>query len=171
MPHAVIIAVLGFVPLCMLSDVRSRRIPNPLSVAGVGVGVGLNVHYFGLTGLAMSTTGLVLAVVMLLAPFATGGIGGGDVKMMGALGAMLGPRLILFGLIVGLALGGIIAALHAARRGMLRATVTGFARRIGAALRLGTIEPLRMSAGDGSGITLPYSVPLGLGALAALFGG
>jgi prepilin peptidase CpaA len=171
MPNPLIVAVLGFVPLCMLSDVRSRRIPNPLSVAGVGVGIGLNCHYFGLAGLAMSATGLVLAVGMLLAPFAAGGIGGGDVKMMGALGAMLGPSHILFGLIVGLALGGIIAALHAARRGMQRATVSGFARRISAALKQGSAEPLRMTAGDGSGITLPYSVPLGLGALAALFGG
>ena len=171
MPHAVIAAVLGFVPLCVVSDVRGRRIPNPLSVAGAGVGVGLNLHYFGAEGLALSFMGLALAVGVLIAPFAVGGIGGGDVKMMGALGAMLGPRLVLFGLIVGLALGGVIAALHAARRGMLRRTVVGMFDRIRGAVTVGTVEPLRMSPGDGSGLTLPYSLPLGLGALLALLGG
>ena len=170
-PPAVIAAVVGFVPLCMLSDLRSRRIPNALSLTGIVAGLALNLYYFGVAGLAASVAGLVLAVSVLIVPFAVGGIGGGDVKMMGALGALLGPRLVAIGLIVGLLLGGVSAAGSAARHGMLRSIIVDLTHRTRAALELGSAAPLRMSAGDGSGITLRYSVPLGLGVLVALFAG
>ena len=171
MSTVVVASVLGFVTLCVLSDVRTRRIPNALSLAGVLAGLVVNLLHSGAAGLAASTLGLGLAVAVLIAPFAAGGIGGGDVKMMGALGAMLGPRLVVDGLLIGVLLGGVNAAVYAARHGLLRKTLSGIVSRLRAALRGGSVEPLRMSAGEGSGLVLPYSLPLGVGAVVALLGG
>jgi prepilin peptidase CpaA len=166
-----IAVVLGFVMLCVLSDVRTRRIPNALSLTGVFAGLVLNLQHAGAAGLATSALGLGLAVALLIAPFAAGGIGGGDVKMMGALGAMLGPHLVVSGLLIGALLGGVHAAVCAARRGLLHQTLSGVTHRLGTALGRRSVEPLRMSAGEGTGLVLPYSLPLGAGAIVALLGG
>jgi prepilin peptidase CpaA len=167
----VVATVLGFVMLCVLSDVRTRRIPNGLSLAGVFAGIVLNMQHAGAAGLAASALGLGLAMALLIAPFAAGGIGGGDVKMMGALGAMLGPHLVVSSLLIGALLGGVHAAVYAARRGLLRQTLSSVTHRLRTALGRRSVAPVRMSAGEGSGLVLPYSLPLGAGAIVALLGG
>src|SRR5262249_56054418 len=88
-------------------------------MAGIAAGVALNGLCFGPRGLGASLAGCVLVGGLLLAPFAAGGIGGGDAKMMAALGALLGPRLGVASLLVGMILGGIVMAVHLARRGQL----------------------------------------------------
>ena len=168
MPATLILTVLAFVSLCILSDVHARRIPNPLSVAGMVAGLMLNIIHFGGAGIAASVAGFALATALLIAPFAAGGVGGGDVKMMAAVGAMLGPRLVTLSLGLGILLGGFIAVWFAARRGVLRRTLTGIVSRARDAVLMRTLAPLRMLPADGSGLTLPYSIPLGLGAMLAL---
>ena len=111
---------LGFVSLCAVSDVRTRRIPNALTASGMLAGLAVNTLSRGAPGFFDSLTGLVLSGVVLLAPFALGGIGGGDVKMMAAVGAIVGARLGLTGLAVGIVLGGVVMVVHLARQGRLR---------------------------------------------------
>src|SRR5262249_35258860 len=84
-PAPVTVTTLVFAALCIACDVRRRRIPNLLSGLGMAVGIVLNGLYFGSDGLLGSMSGLLVAVVVLLPPFAMGGLGGGDVKMMGAI--------------------------------------------------------------------------------------
>ena len=79
----------------------------------------------GTAGLLDSLAGLGVTVGVLLWPFAMGGIGGGDVKMMGAIGALLGPRLSLMGLGAGVILGGAAMVWHLARQGRLREKLMG----------------------------------------------
>src|SRR5512134_2588314 len=116
-PYPVAIAVLVFATICVVSDVRTRRIPNALSAAGMVAGTILNTAYSGLAGLVASVIGLVAVVALLLAPFSLGGIGGGDVKMMGAIGAFLGVRLGFAAMVLGMILGGLIMTAHLARLG------------------------------------------------------
>ena len=98
-----------------------RRIPNLLSGVGIVAGVVLNTLYFGADGLLASGAGFAAALALLLFPFAMGGIGGGDVKMMGAIGALLGPRAGLAALLVGPGpRAASIMAIHLARLGRLR---------------------------------------------------
>jgi prepilin peptidase CpaA len=168
MPRPIIATLLIFVVLCWATDVRARRIPNVASGAALLVGAGLNWLYFGLAGLGASLLGLLAAAGVLLGPFALGGIGAGDVKMMGAVGALLGPRLALLGLLVGMAIGGVIMAAHLARCGRLREKLTATRLMVSTAAGTRSAVPLRISADEPNAVTLPYSVPLGLGAIAAL---
>lgn len=168
MPPVIAAAAALFVALCVVADVRSRRIPNLLSGPGMLLGIALNAFYRGGAGVAASLSGLLLTVAVLLWPFAMGGIGGGDVKMMGAVGAFLGPRLALMGLVMGVILGGGLMVWHLARRGRLREKVTATATMFQAAAMTRSLSHLRVSAADPGAIALPYSVPLGLGTLCAL---
>ena len=168
MPAPLMVAVLAFVALCAGVDLRTRRIPNRLSGSGMVLGAVLQTLYFGLTGLGASLAGLLVMVGLLLLPFALGGLGGGDVKMMGAVGAFLGPRAALAALLLGLAGGGVVMAVHLARRGRLRETVRTVGTMATASVLGGSLAPLRVSAAQPGAITLPYSVPLGLGTIAAL---
>lgn len=168
MPYPVIGGVLSFAMLCVVADVRSRRIPNALSAAGVIAGVALNTGYAGVAGLGASAAGLVALIAVLLAPFAAGGIGGGDVKMMGAIGAFLGWRLGFAALALGMILGGIIMMAHLARLGRLREKLVATGRMLSLAVLTRSAAPLGQPAREPDAITLPYSVPLALGTLAAV---
>src|SRR3989442_10904944 len=120
MPFPIVTTVVAFIVLSICVDARSRRIPNPLSASAILLGLGLNSFYYGAWGLLGSLGGLAAAVAALLGPFALGGIGGGDVKMMGAVGALVGARLALTSLALGMLLGGVIMIAHLASKGLLR---------------------------------------------------
>ncbi len=79
--------IIGFVVSAAYADVRTRRIPRELSMAGLVLG--LVVHAVT-GGFVDALTAAALAFTIGLAMFAIGAIGGGDVKLIAALGAMLG---------------------------------------------------------------------------------
>lgn len=168
LPISLTAATLAFVATCWVTDVRTRQIPNVLSCSACVLGLLLNLMVFGLLGLLYSMAGVVVATLFLLGPFALGGIGGGDVKMMGAIGALLGPLLVLQALVVGFTLGGLVMVVHLAGLGRLREKLTSTARMLTGAWAERSIVPLRLADNDAAAVTLPYSVPLGLGTVAAL---
>jgi prepilin peptidase CpaA len=116
-----------------------------------------------------SLAGLVVAIALLIFPFAMGGIGAGDVKMMGAIGAMLGPQLAVRSLVAGMILGGIVMLAHLARVGRLREKLGATIRMVWAAVVTRSLTPLRKPAEVPDALALPYSVPLGLGTLLAFW--
>lgn len=168
MPYPIVGVAVGFVALCVASDVRTRRIPNLLSGGAMVGGLLLNGLYGGGQGLAGSLAGLALLIGLLLPPFALGGIGGGDVKMMGGVGALLGVQLGFAALTIGMLLGGAVMLAHLARLGRLREKLVHTTNLFSLAVLTRSTEPLRVSAADPGAISLPYSVPLGLGTVAAI---
>jgi prepilin peptidase CpaA len=168
MPAAILGTVLALVVLAIVTDVRAGRIPNAVTAPAALAGFALNGLYFGARGLCDSAAGLVVVVALLVAPFALGGIGGGDVKLMGAVGALLGPRAGLVALAAGTTLGGAVVAVHLARCGRLREKLVALGRMTAAAALCGSVAPLRANAAGSDAVALPYSVPLGLGTLAAV---
>lgn len=168
MPVSLLAATVAFVAACWVSDVRTRHIPNPLTGAALVAGLLLNTLHFGTPGLVHAAIGATLAVALLLAPFALGGVGGGDVKMMGAAGALVGVKVVLVGLVAGLILGGIVMVAHLLRVGRLGEKLTATGRMVSSAARAGSVDPLRLSDESPDAVTLPYSVPLGVGLLGAV---
>ena len=162
-PATIVLTTLLFVAMCVACDLRSLRIPNLLTGPAILLGVALNCAHFGLGGIQSSITGFLLAVLLLFGPFALGGVGGGDVKMMGAVGALLGPRLALVSLAAGLVLGGIFAAIALARAARLGEKLLATWWMAANAVLAGSVEPLRATAADPNAVKLPYSLPLGLG--------
>jgi prepilin peptidase CpaA len=160
--------LLAFLVACVATDVRTRRIPNALSCSGLVLGLAMNTAAHGMPGLVWSFLTALGVIAVLLAPFALGGIGAGDVKMMGAVGAFLGAPVAFAALLFGMILGGVIMVAHLARIGRLREKMKVTGRMFVAALGLRSADPLRVAASDPAAVALPYSVPLALGTVMAI---
>ena len=90
-------------------DLRTRRIPNYLTLGTAVAGLAFNFMSHGLSGLADGFLGMLLGFAFLILPYLWGGMGAGDVKALAALGAWLGPKLtVLLFCYMGIA-GGVIA--------------------------------------------------------------
>ena len=109
-----------------------------------------------------------LCAALLAGPFLLGGVGGGDLKMMAAFGALNGPTIGLLGLAAGFALGGVFAVVHLARIGRLGEQLGATGRSLSRAVGEGSVGPTRLSDEAPDAVALPYSLPLGAGALAVL---
>ena len=168
MPTIIPATAVVFIVACCVVDARTRRIPNVLSFSAMIAGLVLNTMYFGPQGLASSLGGLLAAGAILVPAFAAGGIGAGDVKMMAAVGALLGTQLAIAGLGLGMIFGGIIMLVHLARRGRLQEKLGATWAMVASAALARSIEPLRAPAADPNAVALPYSVPLGLGTVAVM---
>lgn len=98
--------VAAFMGLCALTDYRTRRIPNWLTVPAAISGLVYSAVSPTGMGLPASLAGFAVGMALLLLPWLLGGGGMGDVKMLAALGTWLGPIWIL----VAFGIGSVLAA-------------------------------------------------------------
>jgi prepilin peptidase CpaA len=109
-------------------DVRERRIPNWLTASGLVAGILINVVGSGWQGLKLAALGLGLAFLIYFALFALRAAGGGDVKLMAAIGSFSGPSNWLVIFVFASVLGGIAAIVLALVKGRLRQTLRNVIR-------------------------------------------
>jgi len=100
-------------------DLRTRRIPNYLTLGTALLGLAYNYMAHGLPGLTDGILGMSLGFAFLILPYLWGGMGAGDVKALAALGAWLGPRLTVVLFYYMAIAGGIIALGYLAWKGRL----------------------------------------------------
>lgn len=113
---AVVVATLA----AASTDVRSRRIPNWLTVPIFVLGLLYHTLVGGLAGLGNSLAGFAVGLGLLLVPWLLGGGGAGDVKLMAAVGAWFGPKLTLFVWIASLGFALVMALAVLAYMGLTR---------------------------------------------------
>lgn len=100
--YPLLLAVLYF-------DLRERRIPNWLTLTTAVLGLVLQLATRGQAGLWDSLAGLVLGLAVLLPLFVLGKFGGGDVKLLAALGALRGAAFLWKAVLLGALSGGLLA--------------------------------------------------------------
>jgi len=88
-------AVVLYTALAAIVDFRSRRIPNVLTVPAAVLAIVYHAAAPSGLGIAAALAGLALGFLLLLVPWLLGGGGMGDVKLLAALGAWLGPGHVL----------------------------------------------------------------------------
>ncbi len=98
----VIILVVG----AALTDFLWHKIPNILTFPSMGVGIVGHGLVNGWEGLGFSLGGLGLGLVLLLGFYAMGGMAAGDVKLMAAVGAFVGPLNVFLVFLMTAILGG-----------------------------------------------------------------
>jgi prepilin peptidase CpaA len=89
--HESLIAPLLIAAWISWTDLRTRKIPNYLTLGAALAGLLFNLAVFGLSGLTSGILGLLMGFGFLILPYIMGGMGAGDVKALAALGAWLGP--------------------------------------------------------------------------------
>jgi prepilin peptidase CpaA len=113
-------------------DIRVRRIPNALTATMAGVGIGFAASGVSGVSLGASVVGLILGFALMMPGHALGATGAGDVKLMAAVGAIVGPALVVSAFLFTAVAGGVLALAVAVRRQRLAATLAGTGRLISA---------------------------------------
>ncbi len=99
-------------------DLKTRRIPNGLTAAGMLAGLAGHACGGGLPGLLPSLEGIAAALPLLLL-YAARAFGAGDVKLLLAVGALMGPGFLLWTLLGAVFTAGLLALVSVLRRGRL----------------------------------------------------
>jgi len=100
--------VLGFA--AAIDDLRRRAISNWISVTGIASGLIYHTARQGFRGLGLAAAGAAIGFTLFLVVYALGAMGGGDLKLMAAFGAILEPAGILTAALLASIVGGLIAA-------------------------------------------------------------
>lgn len=170
LPAPIELTLLALVTAAALFDVLTRRIPNWLTVTGVVCGLGLNGALGGWAGLGWACAGLGLALLIYVPLFLLRAMGGGDVKLMSGVGALIGPKnwIVLF--LVTSILGGLLALLLVLMKGRMARTMQNvwtIFREV-ARLRPPYEGNPELDATSGAGVTLAHGAVIALGTLAYL---
>jgi len=105
-----LIIFLGIVlAVALVTDLRFQKIPNLLTFPAMVTALCYHMATGGLEGFLFSGGGLVLGTAVFIIPFLLGGMGAGDAKLMGAVGAAIGPKGVLISAVLTCLFGGIYA--------------------------------------------------------------
>jgi len=118
-----------------VEDLRRRTLPNWLTVSGLAAGLVLSTRD-GWHGLWPAAAGAAAGFAILLPLFWLRGLGGGDIKLMAAFGALLGPAGVLTAACFASLFGAALAAVAVAVRPRAAAIPYAPAIALGALLSL-----------------------------------
>src|SRR5690606_9878600 len=125
-PILLIMLTVALAVVGVSTDIRSRRIPNWLTVGGLALA--LVIRGFGPETVLAGLAGAGIAFVVSLLPYAAGAIGAGDVKYLTAFGAVLGGGRILEALLLVTFASGALALAAAVKTGRAPALFRSSAR-------------------------------------------
>jgi prepilin peptidase CpaA len=165
-PHFFVLAVAA---LACAIDIRERRIPNWLTFGAAIAGLAYQGLQGGPSGLLTAGGGWMLGAAMFFLPFALGGLGAGDVKLVAALGAWLGPYetvwLVLF---TGTA-GAVLALVASLATGYLRQALSNI-WLLFSHWRVMGVRPLpELTIHQATGPKLAYGVAIFAGAMVTVW--
>ena len=114
-------AVAAACGVSVLTDLAWRRVPNLVTAGTAAVGAVFASRSVSTLDVAASLEGLAVGLLLMLPGYAIGATGGGDVKLLAALGTLLGPSRTAFAFLYTSLAGAVIAAAiawHRSRRGV-----------------------------------------------------
>jgi prepilin peptidase CpaA len=159
--------VLGVI--ASVCDLRTRRIPNALTFGAAAVAFAFYLSTDGVQGFGMSLAGWCVGFALFAPFFLLGGMGAGDVKLLAAFGAWLGPEQVVWAAAFGGIAGGVLALLVAAGHGYLRQVF----RNLGSLLlfwRTAGLRPLpELTLERAKGPRLAYALPITIGMVTTLW--
>jgi prepilin peptidase CpaA len=153
-----------------VTDLRDGKIYNWLTYPAIATGLIGHALFGGVwgtgsdVGLLDAVAGLALGLLPLAVVSLWGGLGGGDARLMGAIGALGGWRFAYSTLVFGLLAAGVMALAIMARRRMLGQTF----RRLGGAMKMALTGRRPADVATAESPTLPFGLALCIGAGAAL---
>lgn len=160
---------LGVALTACVTDVRSRRIPNVLTLGGAAAALVFHAVTAEGAGIGTAAMGWLVGTAVFLPFFLLGGMGAGDVKLMAALGAWLGPAEAFAIAIYASLAGGVLALGVALATGYLRTAL----RNVGRLLKFWWLVGPRPMAGmtleQSKSPRVAFAIPICCGLVMALW--
>jgi prepilin peptidase CpaA len=119
----VVAALVAIGAISTVIDLRTRRVPNRLTLTIALAGLALAAGGFSSVTLSGALLGMLLGLGLMLPGHVIGATGAGDVKLFAATGTLLGPAAVATAFVYTLLAGGALAIAAAVYRRRLAATV------------------------------------------------
>ena len=150
-----------------VTDIRTRRIPNWAVVAGFAAGILGNAYASGWMGLRTALLGFLCGFALYLPLYLLQGRGGGDLKLMAAMGALTGYPNFLFLFLFTSILGGIFAVGYLLVRGGLMRALSNVLYIVKELLlfRPPSLGRPELSIENAKSLTMPHAVVAAIGVL------
>ena len=153
---------------CVL-DIRTRRIPNALTFGAALAAFLFHGLFSGITGFGLSVAGWAVGLALFLPLFFLRGMGGGDLKLLAAIGAWLGPGTVIWVGLWSAVAGGVFALVVALARGYTKQAF----RHVWGLLSYWSVMGMRpnpaLTLESAPQSRLPYAVPMAAGLGLALW--
>ena len=155
------------VAAAVYTDVRWGKIFNHLTMPAIVLGLITNSLTGGMNGFVHSTAGVGLGLGLFLVSCLLGRIlGGGDIKLLMAVGALQGPAFLAYTICYTAIIGGVLAVIIALRHGILLEKIK--ALFASCYMRLTFRVPMEMEANEATQPRLPYAIAISLGVVATM---
>lgn len=155
--------------LATYTDLRSHRIPNTISFVTAAAALLLHSWYGGFAAALLSLGGLLLGLLVFLPLYAARGMAAGDVKLMAAAGAVIGPKLVIVAAGASLLIGAIVALVIVLSRSTRMQTLSRYARIFTGTMLSMRPKYIRPEAGDAALTRFPFAVVIFAGSITALW--
>jgi prepilin peptidase CpaA len=169
------VVLVAVVLVAAIMDLRSRRVPNALTVPAFAIALSIRAP-MGFSPVLDGLLAAGIALALALPVFALGGLGGGDVKLLTAVGAFLGVERLWGALFVAVLVGGVLAIISVLRRGKAAETLANLYILIKGLVRKGSYTGWKGEEGDApltirsaGVVTRPFAVAIAAGAIYAVF--
>jgi prepilin peptidase CpaA len=151
-------------------DIRYRRIPNWLVLAGILTGFAWNLYSSGWSGLGHAAAGFGLGFALYFPFYLLRALGAGDVKLLAAVGAIIGPGNCFWLFLLTAILGGVIAVIRVALKGRIHQTFFNVSWIMSDLVKLRA--PYRsneeLDVTKAKGMRQPHGVSIAVGAIALI---
>lgn len=150
-------------------DIRTRRIPNALTLFAAVAGLLYHLATSGVGGVQLAAAGWIVGLLLLLPLFALGGMGGGDVKLLAAIGAWLGPwEAFWVAMYAGIA-GGVLGLAVALAHGYLKTAIANLSAMFGFWATVGIKAVPGLTLESSAAPRVAYAIPILAGTMVALW--
>lgn len=156
------IILLVILLISVITDIKSRKILNIVTLPSIIIGIIYYSAILGFDGFLFSGKGFLVGLALLFIPFVLGGIGAGDVKLLGAIGALKGTTFVFYSFLYGAAIGGFIALFILIKQ----KNIGGLLFRLFNATLQKEVGALNLEKKD-LAPSFPYGVAIALGVLCA----
>jgi len=162
-------AALVCASIASLYDLRTRRIPNKLTLPAILCGLALHLVRGGPAELGLSALAGLIAGGVFLLFFMAGGMGGGDVKLMTAVGCLAGSGNIKNVLISTVLIGAVMGIALALYRGKFRQILGNVFTLVQHHRNEGLEAHPELNVRNPAALRLPYALPIAAGCLLTFF--
>lgn len=157
-----LIPVAAVCAIALATDLVAGKIYNWLTLPALALGLVASFWLSGPAGLATAALGAGAGLALYGALFAVRVLGGGDVKLLMALGAFGGPKYAIEVALVSILLGGVMAFVWLAWKGKILGFLERFRRTaMSIAVKELEFEPFRADRST----RMPFALPIGAAAL------